>query len=74
MKNYTYAELEAEFTRLGYKWPKFHIIGVRSKANEKNKFDGFGTYKHDMKDRVNELMEQLKKEYPTTLNAQKLYK
>ena len=39
MKNYSYAELEAEFARLGYKWSQFHLIGVRSKANEKNKFD-----------------------------------
>jgi len=39
MKNYTYEELKAEFTKQGYIWPSFHIIGVRSKANEKNKFD-----------------------------------
>ena len=39
MKTYSYKELETEFTRLGYTWPQFHLIGVRSKANEKNKFD-----------------------------------
>jgi len=39
MKKYSYKELEAEFARLGYQWPTLHVIGVRSKANEKNKFD-----------------------------------
>jgi hypothetical protein len=39
MKKYSYTELEAEFARLGYQWPTLHVIGVRSKANEKNKFD-----------------------------------
>jgi len=39
MKKYSYTELEQEFTRLGYSWPTVHIIGVRSKANENNKFD-----------------------------------
>lgn len=39
MKQYTYNDLAVEFARLGYSWPKFHIIGVRSKANEKNNFD-----------------------------------
>ena len=39
MKAYSYVELENEFKRLGYSWSQFHIIGVRSKANEKNKFD-----------------------------------
>lgn len=39
MKTYSYVELENEFKRLGYSWPQFHIIGVRSTANEKNKFD-----------------------------------
>ena len=39
MKAYSYVELENEFTRLGHSWSQFHIIGVRSKANEKNKFD-----------------------------------
>lgn len=39
MKNYDYNALKVEFARLGYKWPDFHIIGVRSAANEKNKFD-----------------------------------
>jgi len=39
MKNYTVAELKSEFSRLGYKWSEFHIVGIRSKANEANKFD-----------------------------------
>lgn len=39
MKKYTYTELEAKFAELGYQWPTLHIIGVRSAANEKNKFD-----------------------------------
>jgi hypothetical protein len=39
MKKYSYVELENRFKELGYQWPLFHIIGVRSKANEKNKFD-----------------------------------
>ena len=39
MKKYSYTELEAKFAELGYQWPTLHIVGVRSKANEKNKFD-----------------------------------
>jgi hypothetical protein len=39
MKKYSYTELEAKFAELGYQWPTLHVIGVRSKANEKNKFD-----------------------------------
>ena len=39
MKQYTYKELEAKFAELGYQWPTFHLVGVRSAANEKNKFD-----------------------------------
>lgn len=39
MKKYSYAELEAKFAELGYQWPTLHIVGVRSAANEKNKFD-----------------------------------
>lgn len=39
MKKYSYTELETKFAELGYQWPKTHVIGVRSKANEKNKFD-----------------------------------
>lgn len=39
MKQYTIAELKKEFSRLGYKWLNFHIVGIRSKANAKNKFD-----------------------------------
>lgn len=39
MKTYSYVELENEFKRLGYTWSPFHLVGVRSAANEKNKFD-----------------------------------
>jgi len=39
MKKYSYVELEAKFAELGYQWPTLHIVGVRSAANEKNKFD-----------------------------------
>jgi len=39
MKKYSYVELETKFKELGYEWPAFHIIGTRSAANEKNKFD-----------------------------------
>src|SRR3990167_2015060 len=39
MKRYTVDELKLEFSRLGYYWYDFHFIGIRSRANEKNKFD-----------------------------------
>jgi hypothetical protein len=39
MKKYSYVELENKFKEFGYQWPLFHVIGIRSKANEKNKFD-----------------------------------
>jgi len=39
MKKYSYTELEAKFAELGYQWPTLHVVGIRSKANEKNKFD-----------------------------------
>lgn len=39
MKQYTIKELKKEFSSKGYKWVNFHIVGVRSKANAKNKFD-----------------------------------
>lgn len=39
MKKYSYVELENRFKELNYQWPTMHVIGVRSKANEKNKFD-----------------------------------
>lgn len=38
---YTLDELKAEFKRLGYIWPKFHAIGVRSKADAINQFDDY---------------------------------
>ena len=39
MRKYTLTELKNEFNRLGYTWFNFHIIGIRSKADEPNKFD-----------------------------------
>lgn len=39
MKAPTIEELKAQFTELGYKWPTIHVVGIRSKANEPNKFD-----------------------------------
>lgn len=39
MKAYNLNILKAEFTRLGYEWHSFHLIGIRSKANTPNKFD-----------------------------------
>ena len=39
MKQYTISELKKEFKRLGYQWLNFHIVGIRSNANAKNKFD-----------------------------------
>ena len=39
MKALTIEELKAQFTELGYKWPTIHVVGIRSKANEPNKFD-----------------------------------
>jgi len=41
MKKYSYVELENKFKELGYEWPAFHVIGTRSLANEKNKFDDY---------------------------------
>lgn len=39
MKQYTVAELRAQFNKLGYQFPKFHIVGIRSQANAPNEFD-----------------------------------
>lgn len=39
MKRYTIEELKTKFTELGYKFPNFHIIGIRSQANIPNEFD-----------------------------------
>ena len=39
MRKYNIEELKQEFDRLGYKWLNFQVIGVRSKADEPNKFD-----------------------------------
>ena len=41
MKQYTVAELKTKFTELGYQFPKFHIVGIRSNANVPNEFDDF---------------------------------
>lgn len=39
MKKYTVKEIKAEFERLGYDFPVFHLVGIRSAANAKNQFD-----------------------------------
>ena len=39
MKQYTADELKAQFKKLGYAFPKFHIVGIRSQANLPNEFD-----------------------------------
>lgn len=39
MKKYKVEELQLQFTKLGYKWLSFQIVGIRSKADSPNKFD-----------------------------------
>jgi hypothetical protein len=39
MKKYKIEELQLQFTKLGYKWLPFQILGIRSKADSPNKFD-----------------------------------
>ncbi len=39
MKKYKVEELQLQFTKLGYKWLPFQIVGIRSKADNPNKFD-----------------------------------
>jgi hypothetical protein len=39
MKKYKVEELQLQFTKLGYKWLPFQIVGIRSKADSPNKFD-----------------------------------
>jgi len=39
MKQYSIEELKAEFAKHSYKFPAFHLIGIRSRANAKNQFD-----------------------------------
>lgn len=39
MKKLTIEELKLEFTKLGYKWLNFGIVGIRSKADVPDKFD-----------------------------------
>jgi hypothetical protein len=39
MKHYTIDELKKEFKRLGYQFPNFHLVGIRSSANLPNEFD-----------------------------------
>ncbi len=36
---YAMLDLLEEFKRLGYAWPRFHLIGMRSKADVPNEFD-----------------------------------
>lgn len=38
MKKYSIDELKAIFKQLGYQWFNFHIVGVRAKNHEPNKF------------------------------------
>lgn len=39
MKKYTIEELKARFHILDYTWLDYQFIGIRSQANDKNKFD-----------------------------------
>jgi hypothetical protein len=39
MKTYSLEQLKAKFKELGYEWLPFMFIGIRSKADEANKFD-----------------------------------
>jgi len=39
MRLYSYSELKDQFDRLGYQFPSFHIVGIRSNANKPNEFD-----------------------------------
>lgn len=39
MKTYTTLELMSQFAKLKYKWPAFHMVGVRSKADLPDSFD-----------------------------------
>ena len=39
MKKYKVEELQLQFTKLGYKWLPFQIVGIRSKTDNPNKFD-----------------------------------
>lgn len=39
MEKYTIEQLKARFQILGYTWFDYQFIGIRSAANEKNKFD-----------------------------------
>jgi peptidoglycan hydrolase CwlO-like protein len=36
---YSINDLKGQFKVMGYDWPKFHIVAIRSKANAKNQFD-----------------------------------
>ena len=38
---YSIQQLKDQFTKSGYIWPSFHIIGIRSKADLPNVFDDF---------------------------------
>lgn len=39
MKHYDQQQLITRFAQLGYQWPKFHLIGTRSKADVPDAFD-----------------------------------
>lgn len=45
MYTYTLKDLQVKFKELGYKWPNFHLIGIRSKDYTTNTFcDSFILY------------------------------
>lgn len=39
MKSYTLQNLQERFLQLNFRWPNFHLIGIRSKADIPNEFD-----------------------------------
>ena len=39
MRLYSYSELKNQFDILGYQFPSFHVVGIRSNANKPNEFD-----------------------------------
>lgn len=48
MNKLTLEELKSKFTKLGYQWFNFQIVGIRSKADQPDKFDDLiGLVEHD---------------------------
>lgn len=39
MKKYTYEDIKNRFDLLGFKWFNFHIVGIRSKQHQPDKFE-----------------------------------